>query len=356
MDVLIIGGTRFLGVHLTEALLKGNQKVTLFNRGTQRNKYPYYEDVEWLIGDRYDENKFRSIFKDKKFDVVIDTCAYFPSDAELVVDVFRDKIGKYIFTSSIAVAQTKEFDEHMSLPIPNRRLFDTTPDNTYAYNKTLIEEFLAEQFDKTGFPYISLRSAEINGPGEIREWYYIERIRNGRQKILIPGSGENLVQPAYIDDIVQGFLLAIVKENAVGECYNITGDEIISVNQYVKLIAEELSERIKTINIPYLIFRELIETKYYFPYCYKHSFVVDISKTKKELGYQPEVNIREGIRKGLENWSDNYAIKPSPFNQTGEYELISYDLEDMVIAVWENEMTELKERLHQKLLERGLLI
>lgn len=356
MDVLIIGGTRFLGLHLTEALLRGNQKVILFNRGTRRNIFPFSEDVEWIIGDRYDEDKFRSLFKNRKFDVVIDTCAYFPTDAELIVDVFKDKIGKYIFTSSMVIAHTKEFDEQMPLPVPNRRLFDTAPSNTYAYNKSLIEEYLADQFDRNGFPFVSLRPAEINGPGEIREWYYVDRIRNGRQKILVPGSGENLFQPAYIDDIVQGFLLAIVKENAIGECYNLTGDEIISLNEYIKLIAEILGERIKTVNIPYQIFRQLIQTKYFFPFCYKYSFIVDLAKTKKELGYQPEVSVKDGIRKSLENWTEDYSKKFSPFSDKGEFELINYDLEDIFISAWENEMIEAKNRVHQKLLDRGLLI
>ncbi|OQX95518.1 hypothetical protein B6I21_04975 [candidate division KSB1 bacterium 4572_119] len=356
MDVLIIGGTRFLGTHLTEALLKGNQNITLFNRGTKRNQFPFYEDVEWVIGDRYDEEKFKTLFKDRKFDVVIDTCAYFPSDAELIVSVFRDKISKYIFTSSMSVAQTKEFDERLVLPIPNRRLFDTSPNNNYAYNKTLIEEYLVEQFDKTGFPFVSLRPNEINGPGEIREWYYIDRIKNHRQKILIPGSGENLVQPGFIDDIIQAYLLAIVRENAVGNCYNITGNEIICLNQYIKLIAEVLDERVKPVNIPYPIFRQLVQTKYYFPYNYKQSFVVDISKAKKDLGYQPEIGIKEGIRKVLEQWSEDYNRKASPFNQSGEYELISYDLEDIFISAWETEMSEISERVHKKLLERGLII
>lgn len=356
MDVLIIGGTRFLGLQLTEALLRGNQKVTLFNRGTRRNQCPFYEDVEWLIGDRHDEERFRSVFNNRTFDVVIDNCAYFPEDVELAVEVFRDKIGKYIFTSSMAVAHTKEYDERLTLPIPNRRLFDTIAQNTYAYNKSLIEEYLVDQFDKTGFPFVSLRPTEINGPGEIREWYYIDRIRNGRQKILIPGSGENLFQPGYIDDIVQAFLLAIVKENAIGECYNLAGDEIISLNDFIKLVAEVLGERIKLINIPYYIFRQLVPTKYFFPYCHKHSFIVDISKTKSELGFQPEVNVKDGIRKSYENWPESYSKKVTPFNPSGEFEFISYDLEDVLISVWEKEIPTTYERVHSELLKRGMLI
>ncbi len=356
MDVLIIGGTRFLGLHLAEALLQSNQKVTLFNRGTARNQFPFYEDVEWLIGDRHDEEKFRSFFNNRHFDVVIDTCAYFPEDVELAVEVFRNDIGKYIFTSSMAVAHTKEYDERLVLPIPNRRLFDTIVNNTYAYNKSLIEEFLVDQFDKTGFPFVCIRPTEINGPGEIREWYYIDRIKNGRQKILIPGSGENLMQPVYIDDVVQAFLLAIVKENTIGECYNVAGDEIVSLNDFIKLVAETLGERIKIVNIPYYIFRQLVPTKYFFPYCNKYSFIVDLSKTKNELGYQPEVNIKYGIQKSYENWPESYNKKITPFNPSGEFEFISYDLEDVLISAWEKEMPATYERVHAELLKRGMLI
>ncbi|OQX88807.1 hypothetical protein B6D60_01065 [candidate division KSB1 bacterium 4484_87] len=356
MDVLIIGGTRFLGKYLTEALLKGNQKVTLLNRGTRRNTFPFYEDVEWLICDRQDESKFRSLLAKRQFDVVIDTCAYFPSDVELAVDVFRDKIAKYIFTSTMAVALTKEFQERQLLPIPNRRLFDTDPGNNYAYNKTLIEEYLTEQFDKNGFPFVSLRSPEIMGPGEIREWYYIDRLKNGREKILIPGLGENLFQPIYIDDLLQAFLLAIVKENCVGECYNLAGAEAVSLNQYIRLIAEEMDGRVKIVNIPQDIFRELVSIKYYFPYAYKYSFVIDIEKAKQELGYQPEVGIRQAIRKILSSWREGYTPKMSPYNPQGEFDIMSYDLEDIFISAWESETSELKERLHQKLSDKGLLI
>ncbi|MDZ7263655.1 MAG: NAD-dependent epimerase/dehydratase family protein [candidate division KSB1 bacterium] len=356
MDVLIIGGTRFLGLHLTQALLRSNQNVTLFNRGTRRNQVPFYEDVEWLIGDRRDEDRFRSLFANRQFDVVIDTCAFYPEEVQLVVEVFQGQIGRYIFTSSMAVALTKEIDERLVLPIPNRRLFDTAAHNSYAYNKSMIEEYLVEQFDKTGFPFVSLRPTEINGPGEIREWYYIDRIRNGRQKILIPGAGENLFQPAYIDDVIQAYLLAIVKENAVGECYNLAGDEIISLNDFVKLVAEVLGERVKTVNIPYHLFRQLVPTKYFFPFNNKHSFIVDLTKIKSELGYQPEISIKDGIRKSYENWPETYSRKFSPFNPSGEFEFISFDLEDALISAWEKEIQVTYERVHHELLKKGMLI
>lgn len=356
MKILIIGGTRFLGKYLTEALLKGNQEVTLLNRGTARNKFPFYEDVEWIVCDRHDEEKFKTMLKDRTFDVIIDTCAYTPEEVELVVELFRDRIEKYIFCSSMVVAQNREFDERLILPIKNRRLFPISSQNSYAYNKSLIEEYLVEQFDKTGFPFVSLRPAEINGPGEVREWYYIERIKNGRQKILIPSHGENIIQPGYIDDIIQGFLLAIVKDNAIGECYNITGDEIISLNEYIKLIAETMGKKVRVVNIPYQIFKELVNTKYYFPYCYKYSFVVDTSKIKIELGYQPEVSIKDGIGKTLKNWSDEYSKRITPYNPSGEFEFISYDVEDLFISVWEKLMESSKVRIRHELLDKGMLI
>ena len=356
MKILIIGGTRFLGKYLTEALLKGNQEVTLLNRGNRKDTFPYANDVEWIICDRHDEERFKTSLENRTFDVVIDTCAYIPEEVELVVETLRDRIGRYIFCSSMAVALNKGLDDRLRLPIQNRRLFPLSSQNSYAHNKSLIEEYLVEQFDKNGFPFVSLRPAEINGPGEMREWYYMERLKNGREKILIPGHGQNLVHPAYIDDIIQGFLLAIVKDRAIGECYNITGDEIISFNDYIKLMADVMGQKIRVINFPYDIFKELVNTKYVFPYCYRYSFVVDISKIKTELGYQPEVGIKEAIRKTLEVWTEEYSKRATPYNRTGEYEFISYDIEDFFISVWEKVMENSLERVKHELLDKGMLI
>ncbi|MBN2009182.1 NAD-dependent epimerase/dehydratase family protein [candidate division KSB1 bacterium] len=356
MNILIIGGTRFLGRHLTEALIRGNQEVTLLNRGNFKNKVPFYEDVEWLICDRHDEEKFTNLLADREFDVVIDTCGYTLEEVEMTVKILRGKIGKYIFTSTIDVAKIRDEDDRQILPIKNRRLFPIITQSPYAYNKSVIEEFLVEQFDKSGFPFICLRPCEINGPGEVREWYYIDRLKHGRQKILIPGFGDNLVQPGYIDDIIQGFLLAIVKENAIGECYNITGDDIISLNDYIKVIAETMGEKVRIVNMPYQTFYDLVNTRYSFPFCNKHSFVVDISKIKTELGYQPEVSIKDGIRKSLVGWTEEYTKYTTPYNPTGEFEFISYDLEDLLITVWEKVMEESTERIRVELLQKGMLI
>ncbi|MBN1153420.1 NAD-dependent epimerase/dehydratase family protein [candidate division KSB1 bacterium] len=356
MKILIIGGTRFLGKYLTEALVKSNQEVTLLNRGTARNTFPYFEDVEWLVCDRHNTEKFKSILKNRTFDIVIDLCAYLPEEVELVVEVFRDRIAKYIFCSTMAVAQIQEFDERLKLPVRNLRLFPVGLPNSYAQNKSLIEEFLVEQFDKNGFPFVSLRPTEINGPGEVREWYYIERFKNGRTKLIIPGHGQNLVQPIYVDDVIQAFLLTIVKDNTIGECYNLAGDEVISLNDYIRIIAEQTETKVNIINIPYDIFKTLVNTKYYFPYCNKYSFIVDLTKIKNELGFQPEVSIKDGIQKTLATWRESYTRRMSPYNLSGTYEFLSYDLEDLFISVWEKVIEKSKDQLRQELLEKGMLI
>lgn len=356
MKILIIGGTRFLGKYLTEALVKSNQEVTLINRGTARNTFPFFEDVEWLVCDRHNVEKFKSIFKNRNFDVVIDLCAYLPEEVELIVQVFQDRIAKYILCSTMAVAQIQEFDERLRLPIRNLRLFPVGLPNSYAQNKSLIEEYLVEQFDKNGFPFVSLRPTEINGPGEVREWYYLERIKNGRAKLIIPGQGQNLVQPIYIDDVIQAFLLTIMKDTAIGECYNLAGDEVISLNDYIRIMAEQAGSKVSIVNIPYEIFKTLVNTKYFFPYCYKYSFIIDISKIKSELGFQPEVGIKDGVQKTLAQWKESYTRRVSPYNLSGSYEFISYDLEDLFISVWEKVIEKCKDQLREELLEKGMLI
>ena len=91
-------------------------------------------------------------------------------------------------------------------------------------------------------------------------------------------------------------------------------------------------------------------------FCYKNSFVIDITKIKTELGYQPEIGFKKGISKTLGQWNGTTFRDKNPFNPTGEYDFINYDLEDLLINVWERVMNNAKDRVRVDLLDKGMLI
>jgi 2'-hydroxyisoflavone reductase len=98
LSILILGGTRFIGVEMTELALKRGHKVTFFNRGkTNTDLFP---EIERITGDRNGEIDG---LKGRKWDAVIDNSGYFPRAVRLTAELLAPSISQYLFVSSISV-------------------------------------------------------------------------------------------------------------------------------------------------------------------------------------------------------------------------------------------------------------
>jgi hypothetical protein len=98
LSILILGGTRFIGVEMTELALKRGHKVTFFNRGkTNADLFP---DIERIKGDRNGEI---AGLKGRKWDAVIDNSGYFPRAVTLTAELLASSVSQYLFVSSISV-------------------------------------------------------------------------------------------------------------------------------------------------------------------------------------------------------------------------------------------------------------
>ena len=98
MDLLILGGTVFLGRHLLEAALANGHRVTLFNRGLSNSDL--FPEVESIKGDR-DGNL--SALRGRRWDAAIDTCGYVPRVVRASAGLLADTVEHYTFVSSISV-------------------------------------------------------------------------------------------------------------------------------------------------------------------------------------------------------------------------------------------------------------
>src|SRR5262249_11594246 len=99
MKVLILGGTQFLGRHLTDCALKAGHEVTLFNRG--KTNPGLFKNVEYLQGDR-DSGDLNAL-KGRKWDAVVDTSGYVPRVVKQSAELLADAVEHYTFISTISV-------------------------------------------------------------------------------------------------------------------------------------------------------------------------------------------------------------------------------------------------------------
>ena len=219
MNILIIGGTRFLGRHLVETALARGHGVTLFNRG--KSNPGLFPQLETIQGDREHDI---SRLSGRAWDAVIDTSGYVPRIVHLSASSLESNVGRYVFISSISVfANFSKVGMDESEPVG--RLEDESVEEitaeTYGPLKALCEKIVQ---DTCGDRALIIRPGLIVGPNDPtdRFTYWPVRIARGGD-VLAPEKPDAPVQIVDVRDLAE-FTIHLVEENASG-VYNVTGPD-----------------------------------------------------------------------------------------------------------------------------------
>ena len=149
MNLLILGGTRFLGRHLAQLALEAGHQVTLLHRG--RSNALLFPQAEHLIADRDQPSALAAALHsvDTSWDAAIDTSAYFPRQVRQVAELLGDRVGQYQLVSSISVYagfDTLATDENAPRVALNEADATTITGATYGGLKALCEDAAFEGF------------------------------------------------------------------------------------------------------------------------------------------------------------------------------------------------------------------
>ncbi len=233
MRVLVMGGTQFNGLALVHQLVAAGHDVTVCNRGRTEADIP--PTVARLVADRTDHEQLRQVLGGTEWDCVQDVTAYHPEDVDIMMEIFRDRIGHYLFASSTVTYASK--DTPITENDPDER---GETQIEYGYHKILCEERLFAAHAEYGFPATTVPFSMVLGPHNAmtdREQRMFARLRTGRP-ILVPGDGSTRLQVGDVDDQARA-LVALMGDTAThGRRYNVTGIESVTRNEYVALAAE----------------------------------------------------------------------------------------------------------------------
>jgi nucleoside-diphosphate-sugar epimerase len=178
------------------------------------------------------------------------------------------------------------------------------------YQRTKLDgELIAQEAIKEGVPLSIVRPTGIYGPGDLRFLKLFRTIRSGAFRMF--GSGEIAYHMTYIDDMVEGLILAGEHPAAVGEVFLVASDDHVTLNDLVAKIAAELGVRAprgrlpmapllaaatmcewacRPLNIDPPLHRRRCEF-----FIKARAFSND--KAKRLLGFRPQVSLDEGIRR-----------------------------------------------------------
>jgi 2'-hydroxyisoflavone reductase len=228
--ILIIGGTSFLGRHVTQQALDEGNTVTLFNRG--RTNPQAFPDAELIQGDR---NGDLTSVAGRKWEATVDVCGFVPRQVRSLLEVLGEGAGLYCFISSISAypeSVAAGFDE--TAPILSPSYDDELTMEKYGELKVGCELTARELVGDERLSVV--RPGYIVGPYDPtnRFAYWVERVAAGG-RILGPAAD----QPVQVIDgrDLASFVVALVDHQTAGVFHTVAPDPPFSFAEFLAQIA-----------------------------------------------------------------------------------------------------------------------
>ena len=186
------------------------------------------------------------------------------------------------------------------------------PGDVYQNTKLEGERLAREAGERLGIEVTIARPTGIYGPADRRLLKLFRGVARGRFPVL--GSGNIYYHLTYIDDLVEGFRLCAEQPAGAGRTYILAGSEVTTLNELVVLIADVAGVKPPTLHLPVWpfwiagaaceavcapfgidppLFRRRVDF-------YTKSRAFDITRARREIGYNPQVGLREGIGRTLD--------------------------------------------------------
>ncbi|WP_026498171.1 NAD-dependent epimerase/dehydratase family protein [Butyrivibrio sp. WCD2001] len=340
MKALFIGGTGTISMGIVRRLSEDPQwEVYLLNRGNRKSDVP--SSVKQITADIYNESDVAEKLSGMDFDVVSDFIAFDVKAVERDYRLFKDKTKQYIFISSASA-----YNKPAAGYIITEGTTLANPYWEYSRNKIACEEFLMKKYREEGFPVTIVRPSHTYDERHIplgvhgKKGFYqvIKRMQQGKP-VIIQGDGSSLWAVTFNSDFAIGFTGLMGNRHAIGEAFQITGDEILSWDQIYQTIADALGVELKAYHVSSDFLSDVGE-KYDMDFegsllgDKAVSVVFDNSKLKRLV---PQMTTTIPFHKGVRLAVDYVLSHPEEYEEDPEFDTFC----DKIIAAIEKAKTEI---------------
>ncbi len=288
MRILIMGGTRFIGVYLTQLLVEQGHEVVLFNRG---NRPAPMSGVLQIKGDRTEATALKEKLSKEHFDVVFDNNGRELSDTQPLAEIFKDRVQHFVYMSSAGVYLASDQLPHME--------GDPVDPKSRHRGKHETETYL----NQLGLPWTAVRPTYIYGPqnyNELEAWFFDRIVRD--RPIPIPGNGLHITQLGHVKDLA-GAMCHILGAGAKanGQIYNLSGARYVTFDGLARACAEAAGKSADSVRIVHYDPKQFdFGKRKAFPFRVQH-FFASINKAMTELGWYPKYDLVSGLEDSFLN-------------------------------------------------------
>jgi len=334
MNVLITGGTGFIGSRLALKLLEEGHRVRV--TGQQNNEAESANKV--MLEQAGAEVVLTSLTDQPPFEALLDGVDWV---FHLAAAQHEANVGDQHFVD-VNVDGTRNLLEACVTAGVDRFVYGSTigvyglldgrieetspcnPDNIYGKTKLAAEKTVLEAASK--LPVTIIRISETFGPGDRRLLKLFRTIEKG--VFFVVGSGRNLHQLIFVDDLVRGLTLAASEPAAVGEICLLAGREPVSTREMVDTIARQVGGKVPRRHAPlapFMLIARILETV-----CkplgiqpplhrrrmdfFKKSFTLSRDRARSVLSFEPELSFAEGVERTAD-WYRQHGLLESAKDQ-----------------------------------------
>ncbi|TFI50930.1 NAD-dependent epimerase/dehydratase family protein [Mastigocladus laminosus UU774] len=287
MRILIMGGTRFIGVYLTQLLVQQGHEIVLFNRG---NRPVPIKGVGQITGDRTDTTLLKEKLSQENFDVIFDNNGRELTDTEPLAEIFQGRVQNFVYMSSAGVYLKSDQMPHIE--------GDTVDPKSRHKGKHETEAYLTQQ----GIPFTSIRPTYIYGPqnyNDLEAWFFDRIVRD--RPIPIPGNGLHMTQLGHVKDLATAMTKVLGNSQAIRQIYNISGDRFVTFDGLARACAVAAGKSPDDIKIVHYDPKKFdFGKRKAFPLRTQH-FFASVNKAMTQLDWQPEYDLISGLKDSFEN-------------------------------------------------------
>ncbi len=310
LRVLVIGGTRFIGLHTIRALVAAGCEVAVFHRGTTETAgLPH---VQHLHGDRRDLLSSVRDFERFAPDVVLDMIPLTRADAVDTMLAFTGLAGRLVAISSqdvylaYDILRNRADEPPVPQPMtedaplrtqlyPYRDLFP--PDNRmFTYDKIPVEQtYLGE----VGLPGTILRLPAVYGPDDYqhRLFPYLKRMVDGRRWILLDEQASQWRwSRIYVQNAAEAIAMAVVSDAASGRTYNVAAPQARTETEWVKAIGASFGWSGEVVTLPTEQVPDHLRDE---DLNFAQDLVADTTRIRDELGFRESVEPEEAMARTI---------------------------------------------------------
>jgi 2'-hydroxyisoflavone reductase len=289
---LILGGSRFIGYHLTQELIRQGFAVFHFRRGISRAPAPFSGKIGLFKGDRGDPLALAKAFQ-RDYSHVFDLSGRSAAHLSPILNKHRLRIGHYIFCSTSSVLRLPPicpYDERAPTVEPGL----DGANESYGVCKREMERMLLDASRRESWPITIFRPQAVLGPYDGGQAAKIFQLAHGDKPIVASektaAARLNLLD---VNDLVAAFVLAAGSHRTHGKIYSLANDEPVTLAEFCRACGN-VSGRMIQVKVD-----ANTELNWWHPY----DLVADNSLAKRDLGivFAPLESTIKNIWRQMEN-------------------------------------------------------